>query len=119
MQTHGRDAHATMQIHGQDARATKDSQTPPAIGRYGPLLAPRKWRSHLISAARRTKSDTLLRDSGFLNSRPIHVRQEAGEQADQRQVAADVIDEENAGVVGELAQKRRSNARDAEGETEK
>src|SRR5271169_3531116 len=45
-------------------------------------------------------------------------RQEPAEQADRRQEGADVIDEGQAGAVGEQAQKRRADAAEAERQAE-
>ena len=48
----------------------------------------------------------------------FQVGQKTGEQAKQRQVAAQVVHEEYAGAVGQSAEERGTDARDAEGQTE-
>src|SRR5271156_2505180 len=47
------------------------------------------------------------------------VRQEHGQQADQRQKGADVEDKFDAGVIRQLAERRRADAGDAERQPEK
>src|SRR6185437_7088948 len=47
-----------------------------------------------------------------------HLRQEHREQPDRRQEGADLIDELDRGVVGELAERRRAETAYAEGDAE-
>src|SRR6204780_5428880 len=79
-----------------------------ASARHPPDAFRCDWRQSVESSRRRG----LQR----LSLRPFNIRQEHGEEAERRQVGAKVVDKINALDVGDLAEHRRADAADAEGE---